>query len=116
MRTVAALFFLALGALAADVTGAWAYKMSGPGGEVIEATMTLKVEDGKLTGSFLFPQDRKLEISDGKVTGDKLDFVVKREAMVYKMKATVDGNAMKGTTDTEMGGNPISGEWSATRK
>ena len=122
MRTIAVLFCFALGALADDVTGAWSYKMSGPGGEVIEATMTLEVaEDGKLTGSFVFPQDRKLEISDGKVTGGKLDFVVKRDrggdgAMIYKMKATVDGSKMKGTTETDMGGSPITGEWSATRK
>ncbi|NWF85392.1 MAG: hypothetical protein HXY18_16375 [Bryobacteraceae bacterium] len=102
------------------ITGEWTYKMDTPMGEST-AALTLKVEDGKLTGKFVFEADRVLEISEGTVEGDTLKFTVKRNraeggSMTYKMTGKVDGRTIKGSaTAVEM---PDGGEmaWSATKK
>lgn len=102
------------------ITGEWIYKMDTPMGEST-AALTLKVEDGKLTGKFVFEGDRVLEISEGTAEGDTLKFTVKRNraeggSMTYKMTGKVDGKTIKGSaTAVEM---PDGGEmtWSATRK
>lgn len=101
------------------VSGEWTYKMDSPMGEV-KAALTLKSEDGKLSGKFVFEGDRVLQITEGTVDGDTLKFTVRRNrpdggSMTYKMTGKVDGKTIKGTaTAVEM---PDSGEmiWSATR-
>ncbi len=121
-RTILLVVFLAcsFAAVAEDlVTGEWNYKMDTPQGEVT-AAMSLKVEDGKLTGKFTFEGSRVLEITEGTVEGDTLKFTVKRNrpeggSMTYKMTAKIEGKSMKGSsTAVEM---PEGGEmtWSATR-
>ena len=121
-RTMLLVVFLAcsFAAVAEDqVTGEWNYKMDTPQGEVT-AAMSLKVEDGKLTGKFVFEGNRVLEITEGTVEGDTLKFTVKRNraeggSMTYKMTGKVEGKSIKGSsTAVEM---PDGGEmtWSATR-
>lgn len=115
------LFACAVIAQAADLSGEWAFKMGGPNGETVEAQLTLKAEDGKLTGSFLFPQGRKLEVMDGTVDGNKFKFNVKRErsqggAVTYKMEGSWEGSEMKGTAETDMFGQAVKSDWTASRK
>lgn len=108
-------------AAAEDATGNWTFKMPGPSGDTVEAAMTLKVESVKLTGNIAFP-NRTLEISEGKADGANIEFTIKRDrgnggvAVVYKMKATVEGAAMKGTAETDMMGSPMKVNWTAARK
>ncbi|MCS7024147.1 MAG: hypothetical protein NZV14_05065 [Bryobacteraceae bacterium] len=108
-------------AQAQEVTGEWVFRMSGPNGETVEAQLLLKNEDGKLTGSFLFPQGRKLELEEGRVDGNKLKFLIRRErpqggVAVYKMEGQWEGSNMKGTAETDMFGENVKAEWTATRK
>ncbi len=105
---------------ASPFDGAWIFSMSSPQGDV-PADLTMKMENGKLTGTFVFEGGRKLEIVDGTVNGKTATFTVKRDrpsggTMVYKMTGTVDGNNIKGTTATEMDGQAANAEWSAKRK
>lgn len=111
---------LPLAAHAEDqVSGQWTYRMDTPMGES-KAALTLKAEDGKLTGKFVFEGNRVLEIMDGTVEGNSLKFTVKRDrqsggSMTYRMSGKVDGKTIKGTaTAAEMaeGGEMT---WSATR-
>jgi|YNPBryBLVA2012_1023415.scaffolds.fasta_scaffold01554_7 hypothetical protein len=70
------LLALAAAALAAaDVTGKWKAEMPGPGGATREVTFTFKVEGDKLTGTMSTPRGER-EISEGKVSGDEISFVM----------------------------------------
>src|SRR5581483_1656679 len=71
------LLVVALGAFAADVTGKWTYEAPGRGGgQGMSQTITLKADGDKLTGSVpgfgRGGQAPPTEITNGKVTGDKV--------------------------------------------
>ena len=91
---------------AADVTGKWVAQVPGREGQTNETTITLKAEGDKLTGTISGRQG-DTAISDGKVSGDDISFVVSRETpngtfkMVYKGK--VSGDEIKFTRSMEGG-------------
>lgn len=113
---------LAVAAFGADLlNGNWTFSMAGPGGQNIDAKMTLSETDGKFTGSVEFPGARVLKITEGAVDGKKITFVVKRDrqdggSMTYKMSGEVDGAKIKGAAETEMGGQMQKIDWSATKQ
>jgi hypothetical protein len=102
-----------------DVSGEWTYKMDSPMGEV-KAALTLRAQEGKLTGRFVFEGDRVLEITEGTVEGDTLKFTVKRNrqdgtTMTYKMTGKVDGKTIKGSATAVEVADGGEMPWSATR-
>jgi len=76
---LAILLAVALGALAADVTGKWVAQIPGRDGQTRETTFTFKVEADKLTGSISGRQGQETPISEGKISGDTLSFTVSME-------------------------------------
>lgn len=107
---------LAGAVFAADVTGKWVSERKMPardGGaeRTMTTVMDLKADGAKLTGTVSTTMgDRTspaVQITDGKIDGNKVTFKVTREGkqgtmtMVYT--ATVDGNAMKGEAGREGG-------------
>lgn len=86
---------LTLALAAADVSGKWVAQVPGRDGQTNETTITLKAEGEKLTGTISGRQG-DTAISDGKVSGDTVSFVVTREIqgntikMVYKGKVSGD--------------------------
>jgi hypothetical protein len=103
-----------------SVDGQWVYTMPTPNGDM-DAQLTLKTNGNVLTGTFVFAENRRLEITEGTVDGNKLNFVVKRDrpsggVMVYKMTGTVEGDQIKGATETSMDGQSMTQEWKAKRK
>ena len=112
---------MAVAAFGADsLQGNWAFQMSGPQGPV-DAKMAIEQTDAKFTGTVEFPGGRSLKISEGTVDGKKVSFTVKRErqdggSMVYKMTGDVDGAKIKGSAETDMGGQTQKMEWSATKQ
>jgi SAM-dependent methyltransferase len=105
---------------AAALDGEWAFRMPTPNGEM-EAKLILKTEGERVSGTFFFPEDRRLEIQDGKLSGNQMNFIVRRNrpsggVMVYRMSGTVEGDEIKGKTETDMDGQPVTEEWSAKRK
>lgn len=86
---------LAVSAFAADVTGKWQAEMKTPNGDSRQVTFNLKADGSKLTGN-MSTQMGDMEISDGKVDGDNVSFVVKMEfngnsrTMNYKGKVAGD--------------------------
>jgi len=95
---------LAGAALAADITGNWTGSS-----DQFSLTFAFKQDGEKLTGTVTGPQGDPLPISDGKVQGDKLSFVVKIDMGGNSMKITHEG-VIKGdeitlSTKVEGGGD-----------
>jgi hypothetical protein len=94
----ALLLCLAMGAAAADVTGKWVAQVPGRDGQTRETTFNLKADGEKLTGT-ISGRRGDTPISDGKVSGDNVSFVVKMEfggnTIEQKYTGTVSGDEMK---------------------
>src|SRR3989442_1414580 len=70
LKWTALLVGFALSALADDANGKWRGPMGGA-----EITFNFKVTGDKLTGDLSGPQG-KIDLSDGKVTGDQISFSI----------------------------------------
>ena len=66
-------------AFAADVSGKWKAEVPGRGGQTRETTFTFKADGDKLTGSMTGFQGQEIPISEGKVSGDTISFVISME-------------------------------------
>lgn len=93
-------------ALAADVTGTWTASMQTPDGNSFQLTFTFKQDGDKLTGTVQGPQGDPLDISNGKVDGDKFTFDVSFNGMTIHHDCTVDGDVIKMTTKSDSGDFP----------
>lgn len=82
----------AIASFAADVSGKWTAQVPGRGGQMRDATITLKADGGKLTGSITGGQGENA-IADGKVSGDSLSFSVTLERGGNTIKQTYTGTA-----------------------
>ena len=69
---------MAVSAVAADVTGKWVAEQQGPDGQARTTTFTFKAAGATLTGTVSGRQG-DTEISEGKVNGDEISFVVVRK-------------------------------------
>lgn len=85
-------------AWAADVAGTWKAQIPGRDGTPSETTFTFKVAGATLTGTVTTPRGESA-ISDGKIDGDNISFVVIRKLQDKEMKMTykgaVSGNEIK---------------------
>ena len=77
-------------AWAADVNGKWVAQVPGRDGTPRETTFTFKVEGGKLTGTVSGRQG-DTAISEGKIDGDKISFVVVRNIQGNEVKQSYKG-------------------------
>ncbi len=84
------LLVVALAALAADITGKWVAQIPGRSGQARETTFTFKAEGGNLTGTMSGRQG-ETPISEGKISGDSISFVVTTERGGETMKWTFTG-------------------------
>ncbi len=76
-----AFIFLALlcaagSALAADVTGNWKGQFTSPNGDKSDVQFKFKQDGAKLTGTAIGPQGDPVEITEGKVDGETLTFIL----------------------------------------
>ena len=83
---------------ATDVTGTWTTQMASPSGESMQITFTFKQDGAKLTGSVVGPQGNAIDISNGKIEGDKLTFEVSFNGTTISHDGTVSGDEIKLTT------------------
>jgi len=72
---VLAFLLAAAPAFAADVDGKWAGTLATPGGD-FPVAFELKADGANLTGTTLGPDGMSVTIKDGKIEGDKINFVV----------------------------------------
>lgn len=96
-----ALFLLLTATLmfAADVTGTWNGEAKGPNGDGFALTFKFKQDGAKLTGTVTGPGG-DIDISDGKVDGDKISFTVSFNGMTIQHDGTVTGDTIKLATKT----------------
>jgi opacity protein-like surface antigen len=88
---VGAVVVLALvaSAFAADVTGKWVAQVQGRQG-MTENTFNFKVEGATLTGTLTTAQG-ETAISEGKVSGDEISFIIVRKFQENEMKILYKG-------------------------
>jgi hypothetical protein len=82
---------MTMSAVAADVTGKWTGEMPGRGGNPRAVTLELKADGATLTGTMSGAQGRQNEITEGKVNGDQVSFVVKNNFQGNEVKTTYNG-------------------------
>jgi len=99
------LLALTVSALAADVAGKWSAQMPGRDGSTTETVWNFKVDGTTLTGTVTSPQG-ETAITEGKVNGDEISFVVVRKMGEMEMKMTwkgkVSGDEIKFTREMAM--------------
>jgi opacity protein-like surface antigen len=97
-------------AWAADVSGKWTAQIPGRNGEMRETTFNFKVEGEKLTGTMSGFQGAEVPISDGKVSGDDISFVVTMSFggndVKLNYKGKVSGEEIKFTRTREGSDRP----------
>ncbi|MES1261967.1 MAG: hypothetical protein ABUS49_09535 [Acidobacteriota bacterium] len=86
----------AMTAAAADISGKWKGTAEGPNG-AIERTFTFKVDGTKLTGETESEMMGKSTITDGKIEGNNISFVIAANFQGNEMKLNYKG-AVSGDT------------------
>lgn len=96
--SLAALAFAASSLFAADLTGKWVAKMQTPNGDTRDMVMNLKANGDKITGT-VGGMRGDAEITDGKIAGDDVSWVVVRNfngnEIRQQYKGKVAGSEMK---------------------
>ncbi len=97
---VALVGLLSLVATAAEIDGKWRAEFSTPNGQTRTTTFTFKADGDKLTGTVSGRQS-DTEITEGKISGDEISFVVVRsfggEERKMQYKGKVAGDEIKMT-------------------
>ena len=96
--SLAALALAASSLFAADLSGKWVAKMQTPNGDTRDMTMNLKADGDKITGT-VGGMRGDAEITEGKISGDDVSWVVVRNfngnEMRQQYKGKVSGSEMK---------------------
>jgi len=118
------LLVVAIGAFAADLSGKWTYSMQGRDGTPRDVTITLKQEGNTLTGSVPGmgrggAPGQEMQITNGKVDGDKFSFETKMEfngnTRVTKYEGTSTGSELKMKVTRETQNGPQTNEVTAKK-
>ena len=103
----------------ADPTGTWTWTMAGRDGQTRTATLKLKLEGDKLTGTMAGRNNTDTAIEEAKLKGDEVSFQVTREfngiKVTTKYNGKISGDTIKGKIESERNGTPQSRDWEAKR-
>ena len=110
-----------LASSSANLTGEWTSAVRGEDGQTFDSRLLLQANDGTVTGKVSRGDDRWLQIENGKVQGNQVSWIVKRDRpdgsiMTYRMTGKIDGAKITGTATTQVNGQQQTVEWSAERK
>ena len=114
--TLLSLFLvLTMAASAVDVTGKWVAQVAGRNGQTREQTFNFKADGANLTGTVSGRQS-DTAITNGKIDGDKISFVVKTDrggnTIEQKYSGTLSGDELKMKRE---GGQGAATEFTAKR-
>jgi len=112
--TMVAAAMLAQSVFAADVTGKWVAETEGRNGEKRTMTFDLKSDGSKLTGKVSSRMGER-EITEGKVSGDDVSFVVVYDANGETRKVPYTGKLSGNELKLKMGSGERSREVTAKR-
>ncbi|HEV2326027.1 MAG TPA: hypothetical protein VGS10_18965 [Terracidiphilus sp.] len=95
-------------ARAADVTGNWTAEMTTPDGNSFQLAFKFKQDGEKLTGTVQGPQGDAIDITNGKVDGNKISFDVSVNGSTISHDGTVNdaGDEIEMTTKSDSGDFP----------
>jgi len=96
-----AMMLSAATAMAASVTGTWTAQATTPDGSNFQLTFTFKQDGATLTGTVQGPGGDPMEISNGKVDGNKFTFDVSFNGITIHHDCTVDDGSIKMETKTD---------------
>jgi Rieske Fe-S protein len=111
VRWILLLMLAVTTAFAADVTGTWTGQVNGPDGGGMSMAFHFKQDGTKLTGTVDGPMGDPMPISEGKVEGEKISFVIKVDMGGGETKITHEGT-VKGDEiklNVKMEGGPEGG-------
>ena len=97
VKPVLVILCLAVVASAADITGNWKADLQTPQGTV-QVSYSFKQDGEALTGTWQAAKSPTIQISDGKVTGDKVSFVVKLDesgGMTFAHEGKISGDEIQ---------------------
>jgi hypothetical protein len=104
--TVLAIALTSTAAFAADLTGTWSGEMPGQNGGTFHISYTFKQDGATLTGSVKSPNGDLIQITDGKIDGDKFSFTLMVNGTTIWHEGTVNGDTIKLTTKTDAADYP----------
>jgi hypothetical protein len=104
-----------------DPTGTWTWTVPGRDGQTRTATLKLKLEGEKLTGSMSGRNNSETAIEDATIKGEDISFKVTREGqngnkMTTKYAGKISGDSIKGKMEFERNGESQSRDWEAKRE
>ena len=106
-------------AQAADPTGTWKWSAT-RGDQTVEQTLKLKLDGDKLTGAMVGRNNTETAIGDATFKDDTVSFTVTRERdgnkFVTKYNGKLDGDTIKGKTESERNGQKREVDWNAKRE
>lgn len=91
---------------APDATGSWTGEVQTPDGNTMQLTFTFKQDGEKLTGSVQGPQGDPMDISEGKVDGDKISFDTSFNGTTIVHEGTIGNDEIKLTAKASDGNFP----------
>jgi len=122
MAVVAAIGFVASAPAddkKADPTGTWKWEVEF-NGQKREQTLKLELKDDKLTGALLGRNNMETKISDATFKDGEVTFSVVRERndmkITTKYTGKIEGDTLKGTTESERNGEKVKREFEAKRE
>lgn len=103
-----------------DPTGTWKWSFTTNDNQTRESTLKLKLEGDKLTGHLIGRNNTETAISDATFKDNEVAFTVTRERngqkFTMKYNGKLDGDTIKGTTESERDGKTRSRDWEAKRE
>ena len=102
------------------LSGNWIITVPGPNQEPVELPFRFQQDGTKLTGSVKRPDGRQLEILEGRIEGNQVSWKIQRDrgdgtVMTYSLTGKLADGKLSGDAKTEMGGNPITIQWTGRR-
>jgi hypothetical protein len=102
-----------------DPTGTWTWSVTTQNGQTIESTLKLKMEGEKLTGVYIGRGNQETPIENAQYKNGELSFQVTRERdgnkFAMKFTGKISGDTLKGSTETDFGGQNRTREFEAKR-
>jgi hypothetical protein len=102
----------------ANPTGTWKWTINA-GGQSREATLKLKLDGDKLTGTIVGRDGKDVAIEDAKYKDGQVSFTVTRERngnkIPFKYTGKVSGDTLKGKIEFERDAQVQSRDWDAKR-
>lgn len=102
-----------------DPTGTWKWTVMMQN-QSRDVTLKLKLEGDKLTGAMLGRNDQETQIEDASFKDGEVAFAVTRERngqkFTTKYKGKLDGDTIKGQSESERNGQQQKRDWEAKRE